>query len=86
MTSPRGSQPATLLNDGQVLMAAGTADLYNPATGKFTPTGTILSTDSAVALLTRKDALHGHGRPRSPWRDRLMGLANPAGAVLGAYT
>ena len=33
-----------MLNDGQVLMAGGgTADLYNPATGKFTATGSMLS-------------------------------------------
>ena len=62
MTTPREGQPATLLNNGQVLMAGGgggTADLYNPATGKFTPTGTMLSVhgSSVGTLLPGGDVL-----------------------------
>jgi Galactose oxidase, central domain len=46
MTTPRTGQSATLLNNGQVLIAGGTnataaAELYNPATGKFTATGSM---------------------------------------------
>jgi hypothetical protein len=48
METARGNLTATLLNNGQVLVAGGrlrgnynlnTAELYNPSTGTFTPTG-----------------------------------------------
>ena len=39
MTTPRASQTATLLQNGQVLVIEGSAELYNPATGKWTATG-----------------------------------------------
>jgi hypothetical protein len=49
MTTARVDQSATLLNNGQVLIAGGanstavlsSAELYNPATGKFTRTGSM---------------------------------------------
>ena len=49
MKVPRISQTATLLQNGQVLMAGGppgtlpggSAELYNPATGAFTNTGSM---------------------------------------------
>ena len=48
MTTALGDPSATLLNNGQVLMAeGGVADLYNPATGKFTATGSMLSGHAA---------------------------------------
>jgi hypothetical protein len=48
MTTGLGDPSATLLNNGQVLMAeGGVADLYNPATGKFTATGSMLSGHAA---------------------------------------
>jgi hypothetical protein len=57
-----------LLNNGQVLMAGGTeaAELYNPATGKFTATGSMLSghADPVGTLLTDGDVLvTGKGQP-----------------------
>src|ERR1035441_8047040 len=48
MLEPRSGQTATLLPDGKVLIAGGmrrnqdfykSAELYDPATGKFQPTG-----------------------------------------------
>jgi TATA-box binding protein (TBP) (component of TFIID and TFIIIB) len=51
MSEPRGQHTATILKNGKVLVAGGgsgdypsqtfyrSADLYDPATGKFTPTG-----------------------------------------------
>ena len=45
MTTGRGSETATLLPDGRVLIAggdnAGTAELYDPTTGTFSPTGSM---------------------------------------------
>jgi hypothetical protein len=50
MSTPRESQTATLLANGDVLVAGGltstaepvaSAELYNPATGKWAPTGTM---------------------------------------------
>ena len=64
MASPRSGHTATLLNSGKVLVAGGTLptlgppppeieELYDPATGVFAPTGTIVtprSLDTATLL------------------------------------
>jgi hypothetical protein len=45
MTTPRAGHTATLLLDGRVLVVGGdrtgTAELYDPATGTFRPTGDV---------------------------------------------
>jgi hypothetical protein len=86
MTSPREGQPATLLDDGQVLMADGTAELYNPATGKFTPTGTMLSVhgSSVGTLLPDGDVLvTGKGQDFAELYDPATGQWSNASIGLG---
>jgi len=72
MTTTTGGATATLLQNGQVLLAgvggvgSTSADLYNPATGKFTPTGNMLSVHAAPVgtLLPDGDVLvTGKGQP-----------------------
>jgi hypothetical protein len=67
MNTPRNGHTATLLQDGRVLLAGGfdiddgkttqttqTAELYNPASGKFTPAGDMTTprTGHSAALLS----------------------------------
>ena len=52
MSVPRTSGTATLLADGDILVAGGgtrTADLYDPSTGTFLPTG-------SMSVAAREDA------------------------------
>ncbi len=77
MTTPRSVATATLLSDGEVLIAGGTpgpsgqptatatAELYDPATGAFTATGSMqASSNGAVAvLLTNGQVLVTGGFP-----------------------
>ncbi len=56
MSYPRANNSATLLSDGQVLIAGGNTDrscqLFDPATGKFSPTGSLKTwRDNATATL-----------------------------------
>lgn len=87
MTSPRAGQSATLLNNGQVLMAdGGTADLYNPATGKFTATGSMLSVHGSPVgtLLPDGDVLvTGKGQPFAELYDPATGQWSSASTGLG---
>ena len=50
MTTPREDQTAILLHNGQVLMMGGTAELYDPATGKFSPTGSMTTARAALTF------------------------------------
>jgi hypothetical protein len=59
MTTARSGHTATLLHDGRVLITAGwrgsylgSAELYDPATGTFSPTGSMTTArESATATL-----------------------------------
>ncbi len=66
MSVARAGQTATLLPDGDVLVAGGgtrTAELYNPSTGAFTPTGSmsVARTDATATLLLSGDVLVAGG-------------------------
>ncbi len=66
MTTGRKQATATLLNNGQVLVAGGqtsTAELYNPATGKWTQTGSmdVSRMDGNATLLPDGDVLETSG-------------------------
>jgi hypothetical protein len=77
MTTPRSQNTATLLSNGEVLLAGGAgitaAELYDPSTGAFTPTGSMsaLSRDPCAALLANGKVL-------------IAGGVNNSGSVLGA--
>ena len=68
---------ATLLPGGQVLIAGGekcnfnllaSAELYNPATGKFTPTGSMTTprTGQSATLLNNGQVLIAGGTDKRP--------------------
>ena len=66
MSVARAGQTATLLPDGDVLVAGGgtrTAELYNPSTGAFTPTGSmsVARTDATATLLPSGEVLVAGG-------------------------
>src|SRR5262245_12890358 len=71
MTTPRAGHTATLLLNGKVLIVggdnAGTAELYDPATGTFAPTG---------------NGTTGHGGGVSWWGEPSTAALLPDGRVL----
>ena len=71
LNTPSGSHTATLLSNGQVLVAGGTnasvflssAELYNPATGKWTITGSMTTAraEHSATLLPNGEVLVAGG-------------------------
>jgi hypothetical protein len=66
MSTARSGQTATLLDNGDVLVAGGgtrTVDLYEPSTGTFTPTGSmsVSRTNATATLLPNGEVLVAGG-------------------------
>lgn len=82
MSQPRGAHTATLLKNGKVLIAGGgsghypsetvyrSAELYDPATGAFTPAGemTVVRHKHAAVLLPNGKVLVVGGSNNRDWR------------------
>ncbi len=83
MTVPRTSGTATLLTDGDILVAGGgtrTADLYDPSTGTFTPTGSmsVARSNATATLLPSGDVLVVGGTDNSGSQEATAELYDPA--------
>ena len=93
-----GAEPsATLLPDGQVLVAGGedanfnllsSAELYNPATGKFTPTGSMTTGrvgQSATLLNNGQVLIAGGGGTATELYNPATGKFTPTGSMISAH-
>ena len=88
MTTTTVGATATLLHNGQVLLASvggvgsTSADLYNPVTGTFSPTGSMTTAHNGepATLLQNGEVLSraGRTRPRKP-KPMLSSTTRPPG-------
>jgi Abnormal spindle-like microcephaly-assoc'd, ASPM-SPD-2-Hydin len=98
MTSTRFFHTATLLPSGQMLIAGGgqtqsdssiaflaTAELYDPSTGVFTPTGTLAKPpmNHTATLLANGQVFIGNGEHNSELYNPATGSFLPAGPYFG---
>ncbi|MDP2269767.1 MAG: kelch repeat-containing protein [Archangium sp.] len=90
MSSPRQWHSATLLPNGKVLIAGGTstlvnAELFDPATGRFTATGmpsTLRLTQQEATLLASGTVLIGGGEVAPELYDPATGQFSPVTSTL----
>jgi hypothetical protein len=87
MTQARIFHTATLLRDGRVLIAGGNFDssteLYDPATGTFTPTGSMTINQEHVATLLSDGRVLVAGDVAELY-DPATGKFTPTGSMLGS--
>jgi hypothetical protein len=84
MTTQRIQNTATLLNNGKVLLAGGgtsTAELYDPSTGNFAPTGSIPISPGVAALLANGNVLLVGGSTAEVY-DPTTGIFSPTGSMM----
>jgi hypothetical protein len=103
MTTVRTNHTATLLSNGKVLIAGGTdslktyepltsAELYDPSTGMFTPSGNMTTAQTAGYALTLQATLLQDGRvfvagdTNAEIYDPASGTFAPTGAYVDATT
>jgi hypothetical protein len=100
MTTARANHSATLLPSGKVLIAGGltfdtsanltspvtSAELYDPATGTFTPTGNMASVQTGATLLTNGKVLMTGPSYYSILRAELYDPATGTFALAGAFS
>jgi len=97
MNTARGQHVAALLADGKVLVAGGlsdvianthfgSAEIYDPLTGTFTPTGTMLSTDRVSSAVRLPDGrvFIGHDGNNAEIYDPAAGTFSLTASYLGA--
>src|SRR5580698_7303303 len=94
MTTGRAGHTATLLPDGRVLIVGGdssngTAEFYDPSTGKFTATGSLLMPRSgfnATLLANGKVLITGGASEDAEVFDPSTGQFTSAGPYVGSLT
>ena len=88
MVAPRTGQTATLLQNGQVLVAGGgtaSAELFNPSTGTFTATGSMMvsrAEQTATLLLDGRVLIAGGVAATGP----ALVSSEPYDPVSGMFT
>src|SRR5438309_850741 len=85
MATARAGHPAVLLRNGKVLVTGGPAELYDPLTGIWTPTGPMSNGDGTLTLLANGRVLAAGGGAAELY-DPSTDLWTPTGPMTTART